>query len=182
VTGGQAPPVDAHAANLLGAVALALGDRVADAAAQAAGRSPSAAAALSALDQFLDSPSIDVLAGVLGLTHSGTVRLVDRLELEGFVRREPGTDARTIAVTLTAAGRGAARRIAAARISVLEDAIEALTPQECDRLDGLLAKVAVGLMREPGATRWMCRMCDLAACGRSDGRCPVEREAHRRYG
>ena len=88
----------------------------------------------------------------------------------------------TAAVTLTAAGRRAARRVAVARTNVLKDAIEGLTPPERDRLDGLLSKVAVGLMREPGATRWMCRLCDLAACGRSHGHCPIERAAHRRYG
>jgi hypothetical protein len=37
-------------------------------------------------------------------------------------------------------------------------------------------------MRGPGATRWMCRLCDLDACGRADGSCPVERAAAARYG
>jgi hypothetical protein len=63
----QGPPIEAHAANLLGAVALAVGDRITEATAEAAGGSRSAAASLSALDQFLNGPSIDVLARVLGL-------------------------------------------------------------------------------------------------------------------
>ena len=50
----------------------------------AAGQSESAAAALSALLHFLDRPSVDLLRQVLGLTSSGTVRLVDRLAESGL--------------------------------------------------------------------------------------------------
>ena len=42
---------------------VVLTDRMSDAVAQAAGQSPSAAAALSALHQFLDRPTIDRLRG-----------------------------------------------------------------------------------------------------------------------
>jgi len=51
-----------------------------------------------------------------------------------------------------------------------------------DTLAALLARVLVGMMREPGATRWMCRLCGLSACGRAAGHCPIVREAHTRYG
>ena len=71
--------------NLLGALSLALADRTADSVSGAAARSISGAAALSALLHFLDRPSVDLLRQVLGLTSSGTVRLVDRLEREGLV-------------------------------------------------------------------------------------------------
>ena len=64
-----------------------IADRAADAVAEATGRSESAAAALSALLHFLDRPSVELLRQVLGLTPSGTVRLVDRLEQAGYVRR-----------------------------------------------------------------------------------------------
>ena len=51
-------------------------------------------------------PSIDLLRQVLGITHSGAVRLVDRLERAGHVRRVPGSGRRTTAIRLTAAGVG----------------------------------------------------------------------------
>src|SRR5947208_6967587 len=100
-------------ANLLGALALAVDDRMADAVVAAAGHSVTAATALSALDHLrvLEAPSIERLSQALGLTHSGTVRLVDRLEEGGYARRQRGADGRSAAVLLTPAGRGAAARV-----------------------------------------------------------------------
>jgi DNA-binding MarR family transcriptional regulator len=171
-----------HSANLLGALALAVTDRTADAVGGAAGQSASAAAALSALHQFLDDPPVDRLRQVLGLTASGTVRLVDRLEEAGLVTRGPGADGRSVSVRLTAAGRRAAKRVTAARGAVLDDALSSLDAAQREQLDGMLGQVLVGLMRGPGATRWMCRLCDMSACGRDEGRCPVANAALERYG
>jgi len=82
-------------ANLLGALSLAVSDRMSDAISAAAEQSArpgseTAAEALSALHHFLDAPTIDRLRTVLGLTSSGTVRLVDRLEAAGYVERRRG--------------------------------------------------------------------------------------------
>jgi DNA-binding MarR family transcriptional regulator len=169
-------------ANLLGALALSLSDRTVDAITAAGGRSGAGAAALSALHHFLDTPSIDRLRQVLGLTSSGTVRLVDRLVEDGYVRREAGVDGRTTLVRLTPAGEQAARAVTQARARVLADALAVLSPEDRDRLADLISPVLAGLVRGPGATRWLCRLCDLGACGRSEGRCPVANEAAARYG
>jgi DNA-binding MarR family transcriptional regulator len=177
----DAGPPAGRTANLLGAMALAIADRTADAVADAAGHSESAAAALSALYHFLDGPSIDRLRQVLGLTSSGTVRLVDRLEEDGYVNRRPGVDGRSTAVALTVLGHRAAARVVAARTHVLDDALQVLSPAERETLDQLISRVLVGLMRGPGATRWICRLCDTGACGREAGGCPVANEAHARY-
>jgi DNA-binding MarR family transcriptional regulator len=170
-----------HCANVLGALALAVADQTSDAISDSSGHAGSDAAALSALHQFLDRPSVDVLRRVLGLTPSGTVRLVDRLERHGLVSRGPGADGRTAALELTAAGRRAARRVADERSRVLLESLVALTDDELAEFDRLVGKVLVGRMRGPGATRWLCRMCDLDACGRAEGRCPLANEARARY-
>ena len=86
------PPADEHdparAANILGALALVLTDRMSDSVEDAAAQAVTAAVALSALAHVLPpEPSIDLLRQVLGITHSGAVRLVDRLEQAGHVRR-----------------------------------------------------------------------------------------------
>ena len=94
-----------RAGNLLGVLALSVSDRTSDAVGAAAGQSQTAAVALSALHHFLDDPSIDLLRRVLGLTPSGTVRLVDRLEEAGYVERRPGRDGREVSLRLTGAGR-----------------------------------------------------------------------------
>jgi DNA-binding MarR family transcriptional regulator len=171
-----------HSANLLGALSLAVTDRSLEAITREGELSATAAAALSALDQFLERPSVERLGQVVGLTSSGTVRLVDRLAAAGYVQRGAGRDARVSQVRLTAAGRRAARRVAGTRASVLEDALADLTNDEKALLDGLLARALVRMMREPGATKWMCRLCDMGACGREQGRCPVANEASRRWG
>jgi DNA-binding MarR family transcriptional regulator len=163
--------------NLLGALALVIADRTMDAVDDAAGSSPSAAAALSALLHFLDAPSVDLLRQVLGLTSSGTVRLVDRLEEAGYIRRGPGRDGRSTSVVLTAAGRRAAQRISAARAEVLNDSLRVLSAAERDELEPLIGKVLAGLIRGPGAVRWLCRMCDTGACEREEGKCPVANAA-----
>lgn len=171
-----------HDANIVGALALALTDRTSAAMAEAGGVSESAATALSALHHFLDRPTIDRLRQVLGLTSSGTVRLVDGLVSAGYVRRRPGTDARSTVVTLTTAGRAAAKRVVAARSAVLMSALTSLSAEERATLDTLAGKILVGLMRPPGATRWGCRQCDTGTCrGEANDQCPVGNAARARY-
>lgn len=172
-----------RAANLVGALSLVIADQAADAVAAAAGRSDSAGAALSALLHFLDRPSVDLLRQVLGLTSSGTVRLLDRLEESGYVRREPGADGRTTAVVLTEAGRHAAAAVSRARAQVLQGSLAVLSPVERTEFERLCGKVLVEMVRGPGATRWICRLCDIGACRGAAGGCPVgnaARDAARR--
>jgi DNA-binding MarR family transcriptional regulator len=173
-------------ANLLGALSLALSDRISDAISAAAEQSlrpgsETAGAALSALHHFLDDPTIDRLRTVLGLTSSGTVRLVDRLEAAGYVERRRGGDGRTTVVALTEAGRGVGARVSAARETVLVDALAALTPEQREALEALTGTMLVGLMRGPGATRWNCRLCNTGVCGVKTRECPVTRVAYERY-
>src|SRR5450755_2196933 len=134
-----------RAANMFGALCLVVADQASDAVAEAAGRSQSGAAALSALLHFLDSPSVDLLRQVLGLTSSGTVRLLDRLAESGYVERGPGADGRSTSVTLTEQGALAAQRVADARAQVLQGALAVLPPAERETFEQLAGKVLVGM-------------------------------------
>jgi DNA-binding MarR family transcriptional regulator len=169
-------------ANLVATLAVALADRVRSTTELAAGHSAAAPAALVALHQFLDRPSIDELRDVVGLTHSGAVRLVERLVDSGLVRREPGRDGRSAAITLTSKGARVATRIAAARRSAVNPVLDALTDDERAALtaaaEKLLAAVttdrlAMRARGEPASGGWLCRLCDFDACGRSRGLCPT---------
>jgi DNA-binding MarR family transcriptional regulator len=182
VSSGTGPPHLDRASNVFGALALIVTDQATDAVAAAAGRSDTAAAALSALLHFLDRPSIDRLRQVLGLTSSGTVRLVDRLAESGYVRRDPGADRRSTAIVLTEQGRRAAGQVSAARAEVLQRSLAVLSPDERATFERLTGKVLVGMMRGPGATRWMCRLCDIGTCRGAEGGCPVGNAAIERYG
>ena len=165
--------------NVLGALSLAVADQMSDAVAAAADQSLTAAAALSALEHFADGCSIDRLRRILGLTSSGTVRLVDRLVAAGDVRRREGPDARTTSIELTAAGRRAARRVTAARGAVLEEALGDLSPAERADLERLSARVLEGVVRRQARARGgRVDALDLPAvrhhaCGRAEGRCPA---------
>jgi DNA-binding MarR family transcriptional regulator len=171
-----------HSANVLGALALVLHDRMSEAVSAAAGQPETGAAALSLLAQFMERPRVGLLHRALGLTPSGAVRMLDKLEAAGWVRRGPGDDGRATSVRLTASGRRVAGRVAAARAAVLEDALAVLSDEEREAFDDLVGHLLVGLMRDPGATRWMCRLCDAVACGHSSGACPVGAEVRRRWG
>ena len=122
---------------------------------------------------FLDRPTVDLLRQVLGLTSSGTVRLVDRMAESGYVRRGPGPDGRSTSISLTGAGRAAAEQVAAARTGVLLAALGGLSPAERETLRELMSKLLAGLIRGPGAVRWMCRLCDTGVCRGTEGGCPV---------
>ena len=161
-----------HVGNVMGALTVALADRLGDAATRAAGGSLSAAAALSSMEDFLDGPTIGRLQEVLGITPSGAVRLVDRLEDLGFVERSTGDDGRIRHVSLTRAGHRAAAAVRKARGEVLESALAVLSDSEREELDVLVGRILFGLRRSPGATRWTCRLCDTGACGRERGLCP----------
>jgi DNA-binding MarR family transcriptional regulator len=167
----------AREANLLGAVSLAVSDRVRAATEGAAGQGGSAPAALVSLAGYLEGGPIDSLRGPLGLTHSAAVRVVDRLVAAGLVTRREGADRRSVAVALTPAGREAAERAAQARAEAVEDALAALDPAERAQLARLHEKVLATLTDGRAAAGHICRLCDADACGHYEGRCPVTRAA-----
>jgi MarR family transcriptional repressor of emrRAB len=163
-------------ANLLGALGLRVADRMHNAV--TAETSESAATALSAIYNFLDAPRIDRLAQVLGLSSSGTVRLVDGLAAKGLVVRRRGPDARESVVALTSAGRRTAQRVIRARAATLADALAPLSRSERAAFEALAEKILIGLVRGPRGRGWMCRLCDTAACGAERGHpCSITREA-----
>lgn len=171
--------MSAREANLLGALGIVLSDALSDAAELAGGASP--AAALLALHGTSAGGTIDALAGRIGLSHSGAVRLVDRLERDGLVERRRGADQRSAALVLTPQGRRAARRVLSRRDANLQVLLALLTDDQRATAIELVEALLGAVGREDGAEPRVCRLCDLEACGRSRGRCPVARPARRRH-
>ena len=99
---------EARLVNLFGAAALGLGDAIGPDAAAAAGLDATAATALVTLLDLARGGSIRSVSRLIGISHSGTVRLVNRMVDEGLVTRRAGQDGRTLAVTLTRRGRALA--------------------------------------------------------------------------
>jgi DNA-binding MarR family transcriptional regulator len=164
-----------HDLNVIGALVVVLGDRIRDATEEASGMGGALPAALSALHEWAGGRSIETLAGGLRLSHSRTVRVVDRLEERGLARRAPDPrDGRGVLVHLTPEGRRAGRLVLDARAAALELAVaEAERGALADIAERLLAPATTG-RRAAGA---ICRLCDAHACGHHDGRCPVTRAA-----
>jgi DNA-binding MarR family transcriptional regulator len=169
-----------RAANLLGALGIVLSDALAHAAEPVGGTTT--AAALVALSGPSAGASIDALAGVVGLSHSGTVRLVDRLAAHGLLERRRGVDQRSTALFLTPAGRRIARQTLRRREANLQFVVGVLT----DDQQAALTEIAERVLGELGAAREtearVCRLCDLEACGRSRGACPVAPARRSRHG
>jgi MarR family transcriptional regulator, negative regulator of the multidrug operon emrRAB len=167
-----------HDLNVVGALVVALGDRVRDATDAATGMGGALPAALVSLHEWAGGRTVDTLAGGLRLSHSRTVRVIDRLEAEGLASRErdPG-DGRSVLVRLTPAGERAAVAVLAAREAALTGAVQGLAPRDRRRLAELSGRVLAELTygrRSAGAN---CRLCDSHACGHHEGRCPVTRAA-----
>jgi MarR family transcriptional repressor of emrRAB len=159
--------------NALGALSLAVADRMQESMASVAGHGASGPAALVALDGLAGGGSIDALRRLLGITHSGTVRLVDRLAAAGLVERRVGADARAVALHLTPQGRRTARRVLAAREAALEQVLAGLSASQREELDALLSAMLRGFEATAEGARRVCRLCDAERCGRGRGGCPV---------
>jgi MarR family transcriptional regulator, negative regulator of the multidrug operon emrRAB len=179
-------PREARLTNLVGAMATGLTDRVNAAIVEAAQLDGTAPAALVALLDFSPNGSVHVLSQIVGLTHSGGVRLVNRLASAGLVQRGPGADARSITVGLTRRGKTVAQHIRRKRDAEITDAMAGLTNQHREALLDACEIVVANLARqrldqravgEPPVGGALCRLCDFDACGRRTGQCPAARAA-----
>lgn len=115
--------------------------------------------------------SIEWLRARVGLTQSGTVRLVDRLEQAGLVRRA-APSGRQVTLSVTAHGRRQLRRWYAARDAVVAELLRELSEDQRDRLVELLAVTLERSPRPRVAADATCRACEWPVCVPE---CPVDR-------
>lgn len=156
--------------NLLGAAALAVTDRVDARMRETSGLGGQAPAALLTVGSRPGRP-IKHLSRSLGLSHSGTVRLVDRLEDRGWVARGESADGRAVTLELTDTGEETFEELLAARRAVLE---ELLGPVQADAKESLERALAALLTSLPSTREdaWrICRLCEHRACRGEE--CPV---------
>lgn len=156
--------------NLLGALSLVISDQLRAATAAEIGESGMAAASLVLLTN-LHGPNIETVANALGLSHSGTVRLIDRLAANRLVVRRQGPDARSVAIFLTGGGRRKADRILAARGQVIQNHLASLTESERTQLTKVLERVLSSAKVTPSNVWRICRLCDVETC--TDPFCPT---------
>lgn len=152
------------AANLLAAAGVAIADRIQDPT-----LSSSAAAALLTIAEWQPIGAQE-LAGVVGLSQSATVRLVDELVGAGLARRLD-KKGRAVPLALTAAGKRRAQSLQARRLATAEQALASLAPEDRAALEKALPALLAGLTTGRVCARHLCRFCDFATC--RAGPCPV---------
>jgi DNA-binding MarR family transcriptional regulator len=165
---------DARTANLLGALVVALDDDITAAISAATDHGAAFPAALVSI-HWQPGSTIEALRRKLGLSHSGTVRLLDRLEADGSIERRAGKDGRSVSLALSDKGRRQVRSILASRRRVLAKTLERLSPGERRTLAGLLETMLGEVTRDRTHADRICRLCDEGACSLAD--CPVEAAA-----
>ena len=158
-------------ANLLGALSVAVGDRLERELKSHPNQTDSAAAALNLIG-FYEGCTNGALSASLGLSHTATVRLLDKLEEQELVeRRVAESDQRAVALYLTKKGRARLRDVLAARCTALCDAIASLSRSEERQFGRLLEKILKTMTKTAADADHICRLCDETAC--PAGICPV---------
>lgn len=154
--------------NVIAAWAVAVTDAVRAAVERSTGIAGSGPAALVAI---VADPGlrIDDLRRVLGLTHPGTVRLVDRLVENGWIQRQQGAG-RTVLLVPTKSGRLAERKLAEAREDAVAALLTTMSEQDVRRVAGLVAPVLAATAGDVDAMRRLCRLCNRNVCNE----CPAE--------
>lgn len=158
-------------ANLLGAVGLAVADRIEAAAHDIMNRAGETPAALVVIGYGL-GPTNDGLRRVLNLSHPGTVRLVDRLIADGLVERRAGHDKRSIALHLTEKGHATRGTLLEGRLAAIKPLLEPLSGSELQALNDMLAKMLSALPETDLDRCRLCRLCDDTVCTK----CPIPAE------
>ena len=157
-------------ANLLGAAALAIEERVSRAVADA-GVSREEASVLVTLH---GTPGLTIreVSQILGMSHPGAVRLILRLGRHGAVEKRAGRDKREAHLLLTAAGRDLVEKILRAREEALVSPVAGIDPQNRGPFESGLEELLRTLVTTDLDTFRICRLCDEDACDQE--RCPVE--------
>ncbi|MFQ6549772.1 MarR family winged helix-turn-helix transcriptional regulator [Aestuariibius sp. 2305UL40-4] len=161
------PMID-RTANLLGVVGLAVADRIGEVAREVLQHGGETPAALVVIG-YGSGPSNDQLRRILGLSHPGTVRLVDRLVADGLVERRRARDRRAIALYLSERGAALREELLTGRLAAIRPLLTPLTSAEQEAFAALLHKMLSSMETTVSERRTLCRLCDNRICAD----CPI---------
>lgn len=157
------PEMTDRLANLLGAVGLAVADRIEATAREVLSRAGETPAALVVIG-YGQGPSNDQLRRILGLSHPGAVRLVDRLVGDGLVERRVGRDKRAIALHLTERGMTLRETLLEGRLAAMRPLLTRYSDAEGQALTDLLEKLLSSIATTHLERCTVCRLCDNRVC------------------
>lgn len=163
----QAAMID-RTANLLGVVGLAVAGRIEATARQILAHSGETPAAVVVIGYGL-GPSNDQLRRILGLSHPGSVRLVDRLVADGLVERREANDRRAVALYLTSSGAELRDQLLKGRLAAIRPLLTPLSDDEQAAFADLLHKILASMDTTDLDRCHVCRLCDDRVCTN----CPI---------
>lgn len=157
-------------ANLVGALSLAVTDRIQHAVFDGTELGGEAVAALVAIGH---SPGMTItqLGSVLARSQPGTVRIVDRLEAAQLAERNPASqDRRRLTLTLTPKGLYERAAILERRQTALQQILQVLDPDDLSAVERVAATILCTLPDDAASALTICRYCDEQRCRA----CPME--------
>lgn len=161
-------------ANLLGALSLAISDKLLIQLKDHSRQNDTSAAALNVIGSAAGI-SNGQLGAALGITHSATVRLLEKLVESQLVEIHPGVDKRTVAIFLTDAGRDRVAQVLEGRGHILAGIVDCLNDDQRNQLNAIAETLLEQFTQGPAHSVQICRLCDFGTC--PTDRCPVHIKA-----
>jgi len=162
--------------NLIGTLALKIHDLQMDASVEASGMSQTSCACLVSLAHQDTPQTISDIAEISNLSHSATVRLIERLEKSGYVFKTTNpSDLRKTHVSLTADGYKMRDKILKARRSAIAPVLSKFSHSDWKVIEWAAGIILADMTTSRLESEQICRLCDTVACGGND--CPVEKKA-----
>ena len=151
--------------NLFGALAVGITDRIKKAAFDPTIPGGGETTAAIVVIGHATGLSIDELGRVLGLSHAGTVRLVDRLVAAGFaVRSKALRDRRAVALMLTEAGETRLSAILQRRNETLSEILSPVSNADRLVLERIAETILAQMSDDAVSALTICRLCDERRC------------------
>lgn len=161
---------DARTANLLGAFLTGLHDHMSNRLERESAISGDGPAALVTI-AYNEGRTVEFLRKTLALSHSWTVRVVEKLEKAGLVQKRIGTDKRAVALYLTDQGRRKVQGIVRTRRRCLDEVLAALPIKDHRKLTSMLESMLAFLTDDDDSAEAICKLCEVDVCPQN--RCPV---------
>ncbi|MEP1442104.1 MAG: MarR family transcriptional regulator [Hyphomicrobiales bacterium] len=162
--------------NLIGAFALKIHDLQMAATTEVSGLSPAASACLVSLTHQVEVQTIRDLASICGLSHSATVRVINKLQEDEYVCRVNAEhDQREVYVCLTIAGYKMRDKILDARRAAIEPVFATVSDEDRQTVSNIAGSILSALTGSRIESEHICRLCDAISCGGDS--CPVEMKA-----
>ena len=150
--------------NLFGALAIGVADRVRWEALDETSLGGEGSAALVVIGHA-PGMSIDQLRRVLGLSHPGAVRLVDRLVSAGLALREVSPDdRRAVSLGLTREGRNRRSAVLKRRSKALKAMLDVVGAEDLAALERIADAVLQSLPDDAASALTVCRYCNERQC------------------